>query len=81
MVQWPFATFLMSPAARNYFFGAIYFDYYTSPAVALLALHLHCRYPSGAAAFASGALTVTVIAVVGSWLGIGWGNWMRRIHR
>src|SRR5207302_136149 len=26
-VQWPFANFLMSPAARNRFFGAIYFDY------------------------------------------------------
>src|SRR5207302_11245985 len=24
-VQWPFASFLMSPAARNRFFGAIYF--------------------------------------------------------
>src|SRR4249920_2558096 len=26
-VQWPFANFLMSPLARNWFFGAIYFDY------------------------------------------------------
>src|SRR5882757_471052 len=31
VVQWPFATFLMSPAARNYVFGAIYFDYFTPP--------------------------------------------------
>src|SRR5262249_22919522 len=30
-VQWPFATFLMSPAARNRFFGAIYFDYNLHP--------------------------------------------------
>ena len=30
-VQWPFADFLMSPAARNWFFGAKYFDYFASP--------------------------------------------------
>jgi hypothetical protein len=28
-VQWPFADFLMSPAARNAFWGAIYFDFAT----------------------------------------------------
>jgi hypothetical protein len=27
-VQWPFADFLMSPAARNWFFGAKYFSYF-----------------------------------------------------
>lgn len=30
-VQWPFADFLMSPAARNWFFGTKYFGYNTSP--------------------------------------------------
>ena len=30
-VQWPFADFLMSPAARNWFFGTKYFGYYVSP--------------------------------------------------
>jgi len=80
LVQWPFATFLMSPAARNYFFGAIYFDYFTPPQSHYWR-YTFIPHTSGAAAFASGALTVTAIAVLGSWLGIGWGNWMRRIHR
>ncbi len=30
-VQWPFATFLFSSAARNSFFGGDYFDYLTRP--------------------------------------------------
>ena len=30
-VQWPFATFLMSPASRNWVFGTIYFDYNLRP--------------------------------------------------
>ena len=31
-VQWPFADFLQSPAARNWIFGSAYFDYLTGPA-------------------------------------------------
>ena len=30
-VQWPFANFLMSPLARNWFFGTAYMDYGTPP--------------------------------------------------
>jgi hypothetical protein len=30
-VQWPFADFLLSPHARNYFFGAGYLGYNTQP--------------------------------------------------
>jgi hypothetical protein len=80
VVQWPFATFLMSPAARNYFFGAIYFDYFTPP-TSYYWNYRFLPHPSGAGAFLTGAVTATGIAVVGTWLGIGWGNWMRRIQR
>ena len=31
VLQWPFATFLMSPLARNWFFGSQYMDYSTPP--------------------------------------------------
>jgi hypothetical protein len=37
-VQWPFANFLNSPAARNWFFGTMYFGYNTSP------LSLYAKY-------------------------------------
>jgi len=80
VVQWPFATFLMSPAARNYFFGTIYFDYYTWPE-SYYWRYQFLPHPSGVGAFVIGAVTAMAIAVIGTWLGIGWGNWMRRIHR
>jgi hypothetical protein len=80
VVQWPFASFLMSPAARNYFFGAIYFDYFT-PLTSYYWTYRFLPHPSGPGAFLIGALTATGIAVIGTWLGIGWGNWMRRIQR
>ena len=31
LVQWPFANFLMSPLARNWFFGTTYMDFGTPP--------------------------------------------------
>ena len=30
-VQWPFADFMMTPAARNWFFGSGYLDFATPP--------------------------------------------------
>jgi hypothetical protein len=79
-VQWPFATFLMSPAARNYFFGAIYFEYFTRPE-SFYWRYLFLPHPHGPVALLTGAVSTMGIAIVGTWLGIGWGNWMRRIHR
>jgi hypothetical protein len=80
LVQWPFASFLMSPAARNYLFGAIYFDYFTPPG-SYYWRYQFLPHPTGAVAILGGALTAAGIAVVATWLGLGWGNWMRRIHR
>jgi len=80
LVQWPFATFLMSPGARNAFFGAIYFDY-NMPPQAFYRRYLFLPHPTGVAALATGACISIAIAIAGSWLGMRWGNWMRRIHR
>ena len=30
-VEWPFASFLLSPASRNWFFGSHYVDFMTPP--------------------------------------------------
>jgi len=78
-VQWPFASFLMSPAARNRFFGTTYFGYYTNPN----SLYMRYRFlpmESGAAlwkelAFSIGTATLT------SLVGLAYGNRMRRIRR
>jgi hypothetical protein len=76
-VQWPFADFLMSPAARNWVFGTKFFGYYVSPN------SMYARYqffpaeqqfwPEAAAAFAT--------AIVTTGLGLVWGNWMEKIRR
>jgi hypothetical protein len=78
-VQWPFADFLMSPGARNWFFGAKYFSYF------IRSTSLYLRYlffPTEKGAdfwqewawtFATAALTIR--------FGLATGNWMRGIRR
>ncbi|HJT90076.1 MAG TPA: hypothetical protein VJ732_19530 [Bryobacteraceae bacterium] len=78
-VQWPFADFLMSPPARNWFFGAKYFGYYTSPR-SLYARYLFARTETGGALLAECALAIA-ISVLTIRAGLDWGNWMRRIRR
>src|SRR5947209_6542489 len=78
-VQWPFARFLMSPGARNWFFGAKYFGYYVSSS-SLSARYQFFRLESGAAFWKEAALALA-LAVVSMRVGLAWGNWMQRIRR
>jgi hypothetical protein len=77
--QWPFADFLMSPWARNWFFGTKYFGYY----VAADSTYAHYEFfPSEpTAAFLREIASALVIATIMSWLGLWWGAWMRRVRR
>jgi len=76
--QWPFASFLMSPRARNFFWGARYFDFW------LPATTLYRRYAFKAE---PGAATVTwlVAALAGAAVslaaGRGFGRWLARLRR
>jgi hypothetical protein len=78
-VQWPFANFLQSPLARNWFFGTHYFGYYEHPS----RLSRTYRFlPAEAPAhFWTVMATAMVIALLSSALGLMLGNWMRRIKR
>jgi len=78
-VQWPFADFLMSPGARNWFFGAKYFGYYVHPEGAYARYIFYPTEP-GAEFWREAAIAVAV-AMFTSLLGLLWGNWMRRIRR
>jgi hypothetical protein len=80
VVQWPFATFLMSPGARNHFFGAKYFNYNT-PLDAYYIQHRFLPHATTAAAFISGSAKVLAMAIASSWVGFAWGDWMRRLRR
>jgi len=78
-VQWPFASFLMLPLARNWFFGAHYFGYFIEPSSAYAQHQFLPAEPPGefwtVMAWALGG------AIVTTRLGLGLGEWMRRIRR
>jgi hypothetical protein len=78
-VQWPFADFLQSPHARNWFFGTHYFGYYEHPTW----LNRQYRFwPAGTPGHFATVMALTVlIAVLTSALGLRLGDWMRRIKR
>jgi hypothetical protein len=79
-VQWPFATFLMSPASRNWVFGTIYFDYNLRPSD-FYVNHRFFPVEKTVREFWTQMALAAGLAMVTTRLGMGWGNWMRRIRR
>ena len=77
--QWPFASFLMTPAARNWFFGAHYMPYYLPPT----SLYATFRFfpPESTGAFLKGMGIAMLLTVLFSRLSLAWGDWMRKIQR
>ena len=78
-VQWPFANFLMSPVARNWFFGAAYMDFSTPPRSDYARYVFHLRETTGQ--FWRGMLIATLTSCVMMWLGVRAGGWMQRVKR
>ena len=79
-VQWPFATFLNSPAARNPFFGAMYFDY-NLPPTSFYVRSLFFQTELTPAAFWFEMSLAAVLAILSARIGMAWGDWMQRIRR
>jgi hypothetical protein len=79
LVQWPFADFLMTPAARNWFFGTGYFDYGTRPTSSYAQFRYYGIEPGirfwRLMAIALATVTVTM------WVGVRAGLAMRRVRR
>jgi hypothetical protein len=77
--QWPFANFLVSPASRNWIFGTHYFAYFDPAGL------IYDPYTFAATEKTSVFVILMAIALVASVLtarlGLGWGNWMRRVRR
>jgi hypothetical protein len=78
--QWPFADFLMSPLARNGFFGTIYFGYF-DPSHILYDPYQFARMDKTAAAFYNGMAEALITAIVLCAIGMALGNWMRKVQR
>jgi hypothetical protein len=79
-VQWPFATFLLSPAARNWFFGADYLPYFDGPN-SYSARHLFVPFERTHSEFWLRMAEALVIAVLSTRIGLAWGDWLRRVRR
>jgi hypothetical protein len=79
LAQWPFAAFLMTPAARNRIFGVGYFAYFVRP-TSLYATYRFVATETGPALWREIGLAA-ITATASAWLGLAWGNRMRRIRR
>jgi hypothetical protein len=80
VVQWPFASFLMSPAARNRIFGMAYFGYF-DPAGYLYDPYAFVASEKTRVTFWLTMACAVLAAMVTSRLGLAWGDWMRRMRR
>lgn len=79
-VQWPFANFLMSPAARNWVFGMAYFGYF-DPAGFLYDPYKFQIAEKTRGEFWAVLAAALVVSIVTACLGFAWGDWMRRMRR
>ena len=79
-VEWPFATFLMSPLARNRFFATTDFPYFalpTSPTVR----HVFVHWEQSTWEFWRNMGLGFVFSVASLWAGIYWGEWLKKVRR
>ena len=79
VVQWPFANFLMSPSARNWFFGTTYRDYGT-PATSLYA-RFEFVPPESTDVLVRGLIVAAIISCLMAYAGILAGRAMQRVRR
>ncbi len=78
-VEWPFASFLLSKASENRFFGTIYFDYNSRPD-GVDRLREWFRPDAGFALW-SGLGRAAIYGALGTWVGMRFGGWMRTVRR
>jgi hypothetical protein len=76
-VQWPFASFLMTPLARNWFFGTAYMDFSTPSH----SLYARSEFLPPDPRLLGGMLIATLISCLMMWLGLHAGRAMQRVKR
>jgi len=77
-IEWPFANFLLSPAARNWFFGSHYFGYATHPASAIAKFIF---FDMDRGEFWTNLALALFFAILTTRLGMAWGDSLRRVRR
>jgi hypothetical protein len=79
-IHWPFGDFLMSPYARNWFFGQESWGYGGSP----LYEYRYAFHPdlvSTGWTLVKGMLVASILAILSARLGLTWGTWMKNVKR
>ena len=79
-VQWPFANFLMTPLARNWFFGTAYMDFSTPPQ-SFYARNEFFYNESTTPQFWRGMLVAAVISCLTMWIAVHAGRMMQKVKR
>jgi hypothetical protein len=79
-VEWPFASFLLTPAARNWFFGTIYF-YYALPTTSFTAKYQFYPQSTTPFEFALGLLFAVVLGTLAIRWGLARGEYLRKVKR
>jgi hypothetical protein len=79
-VEWPFGIFMISPAARNWLFGQIYFPYQMPPSMYQLAYQFQ-SYESTRSAFCLSLGIALVASILSARVGLAFGDWLTRIRR
>jgi hypothetical protein len=75
-VHWPFADFMLSPHARNWFFAADQWTYHSH-----LGPRLRAFWLDGDRFGPATLPLVLLLASVSARLGLAWGDWMARVRR
>ena len=78
-VEWPFATFLLSKASENRFFGTIYFDY-NSRADDVDRMRQFFN-ASSASQMVRGLAIASMCGSISTWIGLKFGAWMGGVQR
>lgn len=78
--QWPFASFLMTPAARNGFFNADNFVFWMSPSGVDWSHHW-VRPAPGAWPFSVQLAIAFVLGILSSYVGLWFGTWLAKVRR
>lgn len=79
-VQWPFATFLMTEGARNWFFNADNFVYWMSPSGVEWSRTFQRDAP-GSPPFPMQLFIAFLLGSLSSYVGLWFGHWMKQVRR
>lgn len=80
-LQWPFASFLHTPAARNWFFFTDQnFVFWMRPTSRYQRFLFFPGDPS-VAVFAAGIARACAYAALSAFVGLSWGRWLRQVRR